>query len=452
MALPIPPEGSPPEGAVLIDDDALSGEARTIITGNDRGGYTVPTAGLYPYQWNWDSAIVSLGFAAFDLDRAWTEIETLVAHQWPDGMIPHIIFHKEVPSYFPGPTVWDTGRPVPTSGHSQPPVIAFCAEELLALDSGPLGQARASRVFDALMRWHTWFHTSRDPGGLGVVAVTHPWESGRDNSPDWDEALEAVDGSGVAPYKRRDLAHVDASMRPTKEEYDRYIALVEFGRSLGWNARDIGQRNPFFVADPGTTFILLAADRALLRLAHILKKIDDVPVIEEWISRAEAGVERLWDPVQETYTALDLRTSTLARGVSSAAMLCFFADVGTDDQRAAMTGHLQRIKAKTGFMVASHDPDLPNFDSKRYWRGPVWGFMNMMIGKGFADQGYISEADEIWQDTRKLIGQSGFAEYFDCNAGTPAGGGAFSWTAAMWLHYGREGARWAPTSSTARTA
>ena len=30
---------------------------------NDRGGYTVPTEGLYPYQWNWDSAFVALGFA-----------------------------------------------------------------------------------------------------------------------------------------------------------------------------------------------------------------------------------------------------------------------------------------------------------------------------------------------------------------------------------------------------
>jgi hypothetical protein len=30
---------------------------------------------------------------------------------------------------------------------------------------------------------------------------------------------------------------------------------------------------------------------------------------------------------------------------------------------------------------------------------------------------------------------AGFAEYFDCNDGSPAGGGAFSWTAATWLQY-----------------
>lgn len=427
-----------------VDDATLSREAQAIITGNDRGGYTVPTAGLYPYQWNWDSAIVAVGFAAFDLDRAWAEIETLVAHQWPDGMIPHIVFHKEAPTYFPGPNVWDTGRPVPTSGHSQPPVAAFCAEELLARDNGPLGQARAARVFDALMRWHRWWHDYRDPGALGIVAITHPWESGRDNSPDWDEALKAVDGSNVAPYERRDLKHVDAKMRPTKEEYDRYIALVEFGRSLGWNARDIGQRNPFFVADPGTTFILLAADRALLRMAKFLKKIDDIPTIEEWIARAETGVNRLWDASQETFAALDLRTSKHGGGVSNAAMLCFFAGVGSDDQRAAMIGHFRRIRTKTGFGVASHDPDQPNFDSIRYWRGPVWAFMNMMIGRGLNEQGYEAEGHQVWEDTRALLSGYGFAEYFDCNDGSPAGGGAFSWTAATWLQYAAQGAPWAP--------
>jgi glycogen debranching enzyme len=59
----------------------------------------------------------------------------------------------------------------------------------------------------------------------------------------------------------------------------------------------------------------------------------------------------------------------------------------TDDQRAAMIGHYRRIRAKTTFGVASHDPDQPNFDSMRYWRGPVWAFMNMMIGKGLPRPG-----------------------------------------------------------------
>ena len=50
-----------PERAIELD-----AEARWILRLNDRGGYTVPTAGLYPYQWNWDSAFAAYGFAAFE--------------------------------------------------------------------------------------------------------------------------------------------------------------------------------------------------------------------------------------------------------------------------------------------------------------------------------------------------------------------------------------------------
>ena len=69
-------------------------EAARILRDNDRGGYTVPTRGLYPFQWNWDSCFVALGWATFDLDRAFTEIETLFTGQWPDGMVPYIVFNR----------------------------------------------------------------------------------------------------------------------------------------------------------------------------------------------------------------------------------------------------------------------------------------------------------------------------------------------------------------------
>ena len=60
-----------------MDIETLDRRAREILTANDRGGYTLPTAGLYPYQWNWDSAFAAWGFARFDIDRAWQELETL---------------------------------------------------------------------------------------------------------------------------------------------------------------------------------------------------------------------------------------------------------------------------------------------------------------------------------------------------------------------------------------
>ena len=71
--------------AIFLSDE----QARAILATNDRGGYTVPTAGLYPYQWNWDSAFAGWGFATFDVDRAWTELENLFAGQWPTERVHH---------------------------------------------------------------------------------------------------------------------------------------------------------------------------------------------------------------------------------------------------------------------------------------------------------------------------------------------------------------------------
>ena len=69
--------------------------ARDILRRNDRGGYTVPTDALYPFQWNWDSAFCAMGFATFDIDRALTELEFLYSGQWASGLVPHIMFHRD---------------------------------------------------------------------------------------------------------------------------------------------------------------------------------------------------------------------------------------------------------------------------------------------------------------------------------------------------------------------
>ena len=103
---------------------ALAEGARAVLAANDMGLFFRPGKELYPFQWNWDSAFVALGFDTFDRDRAWTEIETLFNAQWGDGFLPHIVFWKDDPGYFPGPAVWGTDKQPVTSGITQPPVAA----------------------------------------------------------------------------------------------------------------------------------------------------------------------------------------------------------------------------------------------------------------------------------------------------------------------------------------
>ena len=247
-----------------------SAAARQILTGNDRGGYTVPNGRVYPFQWNWDSAFVALGFATFDRVRAWEEVETLFRAQWDDGFVPHIIFWKDDEGYFPGPAVWSTGKNPKTSGITQPPVAASVVRWLWETAENDEEKARVKALFPKILAWHRWFHRFRDPIGKGLVLSTHPWEGGRDNSPEWDKPSSTVDVSKVEPYVRRDTSHLDQSMRPTKLDYDRYLALVQFGRDQNWDHDVIARDNPFRVYDVGLTMILLRADRDLSWLAATL--------------------------------------------------------------------------------------------------------------------------------------------------------------------------------------
>ncbi|MEM9901713.1 MAG: hypothetical protein AAF865_10215 [Pseudomonadota bacterium] len=416
--------------ADLNDVQALDTRAREILRMNDRGGYTVPTDGLYPYQWNWDSMFAAWGFAGFDLDRAWAEVETLFTGQWANGMVPHILFHRPDPGYFPGPEVWDTEGPVPSSGITQPPVAACFVRALWARDRA---RPEAERLFDKLLAWHRWFMAWRSIEG--VVFVVHPWESGRDNAPDWDVAMAAIDPAGVQPYTRRDTSHVDASMRPTKADYDRYIWLVERGRRLGWNDAAMADNAPFRVADPGQTFIFLAACRDLADMGRAMKR--DTAEIDGWIATLEAGAASLWNDEIGGFDSRDFGSGQRSGALTNASYLCWFA--GIDDER--MAARFDAMMARVPYPIASLDPEDARFDARRYWRGPTWGMMNTLVGLGLARMGHRDRAHTLRKRTADLIARHGFAEYFDPMEGQPAGGGTFTWTAAIWLAWASPSAR-----------
>ncbi len=410
--------------------DALQSAAIEILKMNDRGTYTVPTKGLYPFQWNWDSCLTALGQRHFDPLRALTEIETLFAHQWPCGMVPHIIFHARDDGYFPGPDVWDCRRPVPTSGITQPPVAGFALARLL--DHAPELGARARPLVERITAWHRWFHATRDPQASGLVAIIHPWESGRDNSVDWDIPFERVPTNGIAPYTRRDTQHADPAHRPTKEQYDRYIWLVERFRSLGWQTDKLHDASPFQVVDPGFNAILI---RSCLDLAALAERMGEQALAQENRAMAERGLSALpalWSEPHGQYLCLDRSTGKLIDSPSSGGLLAAFAPIPPK--------HVARIAATidghgTPFRVASHAPGNEGFDAKRYWRGPVWLVVNYMIADGLARAGARDAANAITQASLDLIHKNGFAEYYDPLTGEGLGGTQFTWTAAMVLEF-----------------
>ena len=414
-------------------------EAIKVLKMNDRGGYTVPTSRLYPYQWNWDSGFTALGIWHFNKWRAWLEITALLDAQWEDGMIPHIVFRQNDPDYFPGPMIWQTNTEPPSSGHSQPPVLASVILKLVEIGSG-YDLRKAREVFPRLMAYHRWYASARDPRGTGVIGIIHPWESGRDNCPDWDIGMDSIEvPADLMRYKRRDTAHVDSNQRPTQDQYDRFITIIQYGRQVGWNHHDIHSNGPFLMADPGVQFIFLRANRDLLELARRLELTDAYDEIQEWIQRVEDGCSWLWNDDIGGYCARDIRSGRFGDAITNASMLCFYGDVGSDEQRASMAAHCRRILNACRYGMPSWDPEHSDFESRRYWRGPVWAIMNHMITIGLADAGEDELANRIQSDTRQLVEMNGMAEYFDPMDGTGLGGMDFSWTAAIYLDQSRDG-------------
>src|SRR5919108_254167 len=82
---------------VAVFGGDLNAAAAQVLRANDTGRYTLPSRTTYPHQWNWDSALIALGWAELDPARAWTELESLAGARDAQGMIPHIAFHTRVP-------------------------------------------------------------------------------------------------------------------------------------------------------------------------------------------------------------------------------------------------------------------------------------------------------------------------------------------------------------------
>jgi len=406
---------------------ALLRTAETVLAANWTGGSTVPSRRQYPHQWGWDAAYIAIGWSWIDPRRAATELESILGGQWPDGRVPHIVFHPGVPedAYFPGPAFWGGA----TSGITQPPLHGRAALEVAQREAdGEVARDFLRRAFPRLAAQHAYLAGRRDAGGGGLAAIVHPWESGLDDSPAWDEPLAGVElpAGGVEPYERRDREHVDAQERPSDFAYDRFVHLARAYRDGGYE--DDG-RSGFLVEDPLFNAIWLWSTHALAEIADLIGE-DSGPHREAAARIHEGLVARLWDGAR--FLPLDLRTGRLveARTILSLAPLL------DPDLPADMLGHVvaelesPHFRRPGGLGVSSSDLLAPEFDRRRYWRGPIWANLNWLLARGLRQHALEPQAGALERATLEMVERGGMREYFDPITGDGLGADRFSWTAA----------------------
>ncbi|KAK3373021.1 glycogen debranching enzyme [Lasiosphaeria ovina] len=420
-------------------DNKFVAKAKAILEANDRNGYTVPTHRLYPFQWNWDSAFVAMGFAQFDVDRAFRELERLVEGQWADGMIPHIVFHdlSGADSYYPGPAVWGTSHTVATSGITQPPVFAIALRAVhdaaAAVDSAA-ANARTLPLYEAALKWQRWWYAARDPENTGLVALLHPWESGSDNSPAWDIALARVPTTTIKPVVRKDTNHVAAAMRPHDQDYARFIHLVETYADVGWDPARQWATAPFKIAEIQTTAILLKAGEDLARFAADFGRASDAADLAALNARTRAALLAQWRPALNRFVSRDLVSGADVDASTHAGFVPVLAlDLDAPVARAMVAEMARWSAGKLGGLPTT-EPGTPIWEPKRYWRGPVWAVINWLLVDGLRRNAHAVFADQLREATLAVIETTaGFAEYFDPDTGEGCGGEDFSWTAAAYL-------------------
>ena len=435
--------------------ERLLEKAREVLDNNFQdGGFSVPSKGLYPFQWKWDSGFIAIGLAHYDMAKAKMEIETLLDAQWDNGFIPHIVFHTESDTYFPGADFHQSelhplsSKKYRSTGMTQPPVLGFILERLYEIATDKVDALNFIKsCIDKVYNNHRYFYNHRDLNDEGLVYIYHNWESGTDNSPIWDDIWETMDPPKYE-FKRRDTSHVNPDQRPSQREYDHYLYIIDIAKQHNYDDAKIWALSPFLVLDPLFNSILIRSNEALIQLYGMIGgHTDKIDFLRTMNKKGMASMNRkLYNDELGAYVHYDQRNQKQINYISSSSFTPLFAGIPSQERAEGLLKTLlQKFGDEGRYLCASFDPTHAKFDPRRYWRGPVWINMNWMLHQGFLRYGFKDAAKRIKADSIDLIENFGFYEYFDSRQHNPDtensgyGGNNFSWSAALLIDFLKDG-------------
>jgi hypothetical protein len=436
------------ENTEVTEGPNLLEQATEVLTANDRGNYTVPAENLYPHQWLWDSCFIAIGLRWLDVDRAKTELESLLRGQWTTGMLPNMIF-SDKPQYKRDRNLWRSWISpyspdnIATSGITQPPMLAEAIWQVGSRMKAAERRSWFKHILPNLEAYHTWFYTERDPHQEGLVLLLHPWETGLDNTPpwmhelhdhlmpSWVRAIRATHTEGIFNLFRRDLHYVPPGQRfSTLEVLTLYDAQRRLRRKL-YDTDRMLDHALFSIEDLTFNCILIRANARLREIAEYAHH--DLPeALIRNMEKSEHALEVLWDEYAGAYFSRDFVTHRLLKVPSIATLMPLYAGCISKERAAKLVALIEDDhRFGPSYPLPTVPLDSPDFNPERYWQGPVWMNTNWLIMDGLRRYGYKDHADALRETSLEMVSKGGFAEYFDPNTGEPLGAHGFSWTAAL---------------------
>lgn len=430
-----------------MDNSTLLEGAKQVLSDNDREGYTVPANGLYPHQWLWDSCFIAIGIRHYDVDRAQTEILSLLRGQWSNGMLPNMILSQSRSTKH-SPEMWRSQISlfapdnVATSGITQPPMLAEAIVQVGKKMTLPERRSWYQQVFPALLAYHTWLYAERDPHGEGLTLQIHPWETGMDNTPPWMYELhqhlmpfwvrvvEKLKIDHLFTVFRRDRRYALPGERLNTVDGLALYSIQRRLRRKAYNIEKILTHNLFTIEDVAFNSIFIRANHHLKHIAKTIGKELPKELLKS-INKTEDTFELLWDAYSGQYYSRNFVTHKLIKIPSISTLLPLYAGSISDERAKQLVGLLKAHRYSPKFPVPTVPTDSEWFNPHVYWQGPTWINMNWMIIDGLKRYGYDEEAEALTKKTLELVKKNEYNEYFSPLDGSPAGVKNFSWTAAL---------------------
>lgn len=422
--------------------------AQAVLDKNFKGNHTIPAQGLYPHQWLWDSCFIAIGQRHFDVERAQTELLGILRGQWSNGMIPNMVLNQgRVRRH--NATFWRSSVSpyspdnVQTSGITQPPMLAEAIVKVGQKLDPRERRTWYQRVYPALVSYHQWLYTDRDPHQEGLVLQLHPWETGLDNTPPWMYELHqhqmplwirTVEKLRLdllmTPFRKDSLFALPGERLSTIDALSLYSIQRRLRRKR-YDTQAILSHSHLAIEDVSYNAIFIRANEHLKSIAKTIGKTlpED---LRANIRKTKEEFEKLWDAYSGQYYSRNFVTHKLIKVPSIGTLLPLYAGTITKE-RAKMLVDL--LNDKHQFAAKYPVPTVPLksewFHAHMYWQGPTWINTNWLIIEGLKRYGFDKEADHIREQSIKLYAGHGSSEYFSPIDGSPAGAKNFSWTAAL---------------------
>jgi len=310
----------------------------------------------------------ALAYRHVDPELARNQIRVMLACQLPDGMLPDAVYDEGI--------IAEIDHPV-RAEVTKPPILAWAALKLHEADPD-LGFLQ--ELYVPLVRWNAWWFSMNDDDVDGLAQYNHPYSSGLDDSPLWDEGM---------PVESPDLnTYLCVQMG----------SLAVMAEALGMDAEGAMWRR---------------------RAAAIVRRM----------------IESMWDEEAGLFRAL--RDEAPIPVVTPFNLYPLWTGQLPDEIRGRLIAHLTNPEEFWGeYIIPTVARDDPHYDPETMWRGPVWANINYFFVEALHQVGEHELARTLRGRTLQLImNQPSIYEYYNSETGQPpvTAADTFGWTAAVFV-------------------